>query len=88
MASNHIMLATNLTIGADAMGAVNAVRSAREQVAKMYGIMSEFADDMTGLGAYLGVSANEAATVKANFLNAKTVLEGADISYLVNRLGQ
>lgn len=88
MASNHIKITTTTTIGANCANAINNLRSAVEQVNKMYGIMSEFADDTTALAGELGGTAAEAATVRANFLNAKTVLTGADINYLIYRCGQ
>lgn len=88
MASNHIGISGATQIGSDARTAIDAVRHARESVAKLYGIMAEFSDDTAALAAELGVSAADAVTVRSNFLNAQTVLNGADISYLINRLGQ
>ena len=88
MASNHISISSVTRIGAGVNGAIEEVRRARQEVSKYYGIMSEFADDLTALAAELGVTEAQASVVKANFLNAKGVLEGADINYLINRLGQ
>ena len=91
MPSNHISISSATTIGAGARAAIEAVRAARVAIQKYYGIMSEFgteAQGVTALAAELGTSDADALIVRSNFLNSQTVLQGADISYLLNRLGQ
>ena len=88
MASNHISITSTTTIGANCNNAINNLRSAVEQVRKMYSIMSEFADGTTALAAELGTTEANAVIVRANFLNAQGVLIGADVNYLINRCGQ
>ncbi len=88
MASNHIDITSSTAIGANANSSINSLRSAIDQVDKMYHIMVEFGDGLTALAAELGTTEAEATTIRGNFLNAMTVLEGPDILYLINRLGQ
>ena len=88
MASNHISITNTTTIGANVNSAINQLRSAIDQIHKMYHIMTEFADGTTELGGELGTTAENAVLVRSNFLNALTVLDGADVQYLINRCGQ
>jgi hypothetical protein len=88
MASNHISITNTTQIGSGCNSAISGLRSALEHVRKMYAIMSEFADDTTALAGELGTTAENAAIVRSNFLNAQGVLTGADVSYLINRCGQ
>lgn len=88
MASNHISITNTTTIGANCNSAISQTRAALESVRKMWAILNEYGDDNTSLDAVLGVPDGEGINVRANFLNAKGVLEGLDIAYFINRLGQ
>lgn len=94
MASNRIEMSrsSGTPLGADALAAIDDLRRAKASIDKVKGIMAEFSDDTNALAAQLGITGDDAAAqaaiVRGQFGDVLTVLSGADVSYMLNRLGQ
>lgn len=86
MASNWINIGTTGRLAQEVRACVDHVQASVDKVRELKNMMAEFAGDWTALGAQLGVSDAEAQLVYNNFVNANTVLTGADINYFINRM--
>jgi len=89
MAVNHINLNTALVKGAQMWALVAQAQTLRSGMGNMLAVLAEMRDgsDYHAIGVAMGISDAEAALLYGLVQSADAVLQGADMDYLVNRLG-
>jgi hypothetical protein len=89
MASNVIIIGGTSSIAGQVQSCHDSLQASVNQVRSIAALMAQFNSDWVALQAQLGVASPEdAQTIYGNFVNALSVLNGADIAYFLNRLAK